>query len=157
MDTMTVDQLVTRFPEYAATVAAATLRQWRKRGGVPLHVTKGLLGDVSGRDVAEPVTPDADDVTPATAADLGYVVGRPHSLDAIRGIVASGRRAAAAAEVRRAKGLDVVTVGQRPEFDVLADGWVRGLPGDTNLMRKHRTDLVAAFAAKGVDALPLPG
>jgi hypothetical protein len=171
MDNMKFEDYVHRFPEHAGKQSSDTLRQWKRRGSVPGHVTRSLMGAVTGPEgVTKSVTKsegvtssvtkpagvfidgiDVSDVTEAYATDRGYVVDKPHSWPYILGIFASSRVAIRKMDARKALGLEVVSFGSKPELDLLSDGWLRGLPGDTNLMRKFRTEQQRAFVEKGIE------
>lgn len=55
---MTVDELLSLYPEYSASVKPGTLRIWRKRGSVPEGVTRALQ-----QGVTKPVTKRCKSVT----------------------------------------------------------------------------------------------
>jgi hypothetical protein len=45
---MTVEELLSLHPQFAETVKPDTLRQWKRRGSVPMGVTKALARDNHG-------------------------------------------------------------------------------------------------------------
>jgi hypothetical protein len=53
---MTVEEFIRDYPDASTKVSSVTLRQWRRRGSVPLSVTKTLQSVTGKRDKTAGVT-----------------------------------------------------------------------------------------------------
>ena len=108
---MTYAEFETHHPEVLQTINPATLRSWKKRGKVPDSALQGVAEAVATPEsVAKPVT--------VATGQSPYWKGQP-----IYGLMKDG-----------------VVVKPAPKgdpADILEDGYARGYPGDTWIMRVY--------------------
>lgn len=155
----------------AMGVPEGTLKAWLHKDRVPDGAVAKLFGHATPSQVQQGATPqpfrqgaqplnatpdviddfDVSDVDEIMAEKCGYRVGAPHSMDTIKSIFAGARRAAALKAIRDGlpAPLTVAAPGSKRSKDMMSDGWLRGRKGDTNLMRKFRTEQHMAFMAAG--------